>query len=439
MDAAALERAEASVLDAMVRWEPRVEVGDVAARDADLEGNTSVIVAGTGQPAGKTCVDIDIAFTERATATRAIAQFRCVLTNEPAMVVHLAAAGDPHDDEWRTRDDAASSSEGVVSLPFPNLDNRRFQDIVDEAKRLIPEYCPEWTNLEPSDPGVVLIELFAWMSEMLMFRLDQVPQAFYLRMLDLLGVQPFPPQAARLDVTFWLADGFTDHVTVPGGTEVSTSGDQPVVFATIEDLTIRQPKLITALTGTAEQRFVNVWDLLSVGDEVTLAGPEPAPGDGLYLGFADSLARSVLKLDVGASIEGLGVDPRNPPLAWEVWAGEWWEPARIHHDETGGLQRDGSIILLISGSHAPLTLAGKRGVLAPGPVRPNPHRSSRRSSRRRRSGQCTRQPPVGRCRPNMRRPSTPRCSASAMGAQISASPRVWRPSSPDARARSSAR
>ena len=103
MDAAALERAEASVLDAMVRWEPRVEVGDVAARDADLEGNTSVIVAGTGQPAGKTCVDLDIAFTERATATRAIAQFRCVLTNEPAMVVHLAAAGDPHDDEWRTR------------------------------------------------------------------------------------------------------------------------------------------------------------------------------------------------------------------------------------------------------------------------------------------------------------------------------------------------
>ena len=52
---------------------------------------------------------------------------------------------DPHD--------AASSSEGVVSLPFPNLDNRRFQDIVDEAKRLIPEYCPEWTNLEPPIPA----------------------------------------------------------------------------------------------------------------------------------------------------------------------------------------------------------------------------------------------------------------------------------------------
>ena len=103
MDAAALERAEASVLDAMVRWEPRVEVGDVAARDVDPAGNTSVLVAGNGQPAEMTGVDIDIAFTERATATRAIAQFRCVLTRELAIVVHLSAPSDTHHDEWRTR------------------------------------------------------------------------------------------------------------------------------------------------------------------------------------------------------------------------------------------------------------------------------------------------------------------------------------------------
>ena len=84
------------------------------------------------------------------------------------------------------------------------------------------------------------------------------------------------------------------------------------------------------------------------------------PGDGFYLGFADSLAQSVLKLDIGATIAGIGADPRNPPLAWEVWAGEWWEPARIYSDDTGGLQRDGSVVLLVSGSHAPLTLADQR-------------------------------------------------------------------------------
>ena len=94
-----------------------------------------------------------------------------------------------------------------MSLPIPNLDDRRFQDIVDEAKRLIGVYCPEWTNLEPSDPGVALLELFAWLVESLSFRLNQVPDAFYTRMLDLMGVQPFPPRAARADLTFLLAPG----------------------------------------------------------------------------------------------------------------------------------------------------------------------------------------------------------------------------------------
>ena len=46
-------------------------------------------------------------------------------------------------------------------IPKPNLDDRTFQDIVDEALRLIPQYCPDWTNLNPSDPGVTLVELFA--------------------------------------------------------------------------------------------------------------------------------------------------------------------------------------------------------------------------------------------------------------------------------------
>ena len=47
---------------------------------------------------------------------------------------------------------------------------------LDEAKRLIPTYCPEWTNHNVSDPGVALIELFAWMTDLLLFRLNRVPE-----------------------------------------------------------------------------------------------------------------------------------------------------------------------------------------------------------------------------------------------------------------------
>ena len=51
-----------------------------------------------------------------------------------------------------------------MTLPTPNLDDRSFEQIRDEAIRLIPQYCPEWTNYNPSDPGITLIELFIFVS-----------------------------------------------------------------------------------------------------------------------------------------------------------------------------------------------------------------------------------------------------------------------------------
>ena len=82
-------------------------------------------------------------------------------------------------------------------LPSPNLDDRTFEQIRDEAVRLIPQYCPEWTNFNPSDPGITLVELFSWMTEMVLYRLNRVPEKVYLALLDMIGVRLRPPQPAR--------------------------------------------------------------------------------------------------------------------------------------------------------------------------------------------------------------------------------------------------
>src|ERR1700742_3059406 len=126
-----------------------------------------------------------------------------------------------------------------MPLPAPNLDDRRFQDIVDEAKRLIPRYCPEWTNHNVSDPRVALIELFAWMSEMVLFRLTQVPDRLYLHFLNMVGMEPFPPSVARPDLTFWLTTVLDTPVIVPANTQATTTagasagGSEAVVFSTV--------------------------------------------------------------------------------------------------------------------------------------------------------------------------------------------------------------
>lgn len=252
-----------------------------------------------------------------------------------------------------------------MPLPPPELDDRRFQDIVDEAKRLIPRYCPEWTNHNVSDPGVALIELFAWMSEMVLYRINQVPERLYVHFLNMVGVEPFPPSVARADLTFWLSAILESTVVVPAGTQVMTTatasgtGEDPIVFTSAQDLTISPPELVAAKTMTAQdERVLDVWD--DVRFEVVgvscFASPNLTPGDAFYLGFTHSLAGTVLQISVSAQAEGIGVDPRNPPIRWEVWNGEGWIRAQVYEDSTGGLNRAGDIVLLIPVEHEPLAV-----------------------------------------------------------------------------------
>ena len=80
-----------------------------------------------------------------------------------------------------------------MPLPAPNLDDRRFQDLVDDAKRLVQRRCPEWTDHNVSDPGITLIETFAYLVDQVLYRLNRVPERSYVTFLELMGVELFPP------------------------------------------------------------------------------------------------------------------------------------------------------------------------------------------------------------------------------------------------------
>src|SRR3954465_8201291 len=112
--------------------------------------------------------------------------------------------------------------EGAQMRPAPHLDDRPFQDLVDDAKRMVQQRCPTWTDHNVSDPGVTLIEAFAGMVDQLIYRLNRVPDRNYIKFLDLVGVQMRPPTAARGRVTFWLSAAQPQTVVVRGETEVAT-------------------------------------------------------------------------------------------------------------------------------------------------------------------------------------------------------------------------
>ena len=74
-----------------------------------------------------------------------------------------------------------------MPLPLPNLDDRTWEDLVQEGRALIPGWSPVWTNYNPSDPGITLIELFAYLSEMLMYQLNRISDANRLEFLRLIN------------------------------------------------------------------------------------------------------------------------------------------------------------------------------------------------------------------------------------------------------------
>jgi hypothetical protein len=74
-----------------------------------------------------------------------------------------------------------------MPLPLPNLDDRTYADLVAEARSQIPVEFPAWTDHNPSDTGIILLELLAWVTETVLYRVNQIPDANILAFLRLLN------------------------------------------------------------------------------------------------------------------------------------------------------------------------------------------------------------------------------------------------------------
>jgi len=112
-----------------------------------------------------------------------------------------------------------------MPIILPRLDDRRFDDLVRDGIAHAHETCPEWTDFNAGDPGVTLIEVFAFLTDALLYRLNRVPPKLQLALLNLVGVDLQPPSAASVDLVFSrAASGDSKQaLTVPAGSTVATS------------------------------------------------------------------------------------------------------------------------------------------------------------------------------------------------------------------------
>jgi hypothetical protein len=173
-----------------------------------------------------------------------------------------------------------------MPLLLPNLDDRTWADLADEGRSLIPVYGPEWTDHNASDPGITVIELLAWITEMDLYRLNQVTDAERLRFLALAGVRPRGPKSASAVLSFSVGSGTP---TLPASLEFSRVGADKteIRYQTTRQIVLAPGSLVALQSTTSNtQNLTPTWKR---GLQVLPFGADPQIGSAFYLGLSDAL------------------------------------------------------------------------------------------------------------------------------------------------------
>ena len=246
-----------------------------------------------------------------------------------------------------------------LQTQMPNLDDRDFSRIVAEAKALIPRYAPEWTDHNDSDPGITMVQLFAWMTEMMLYRLNQVPELNYLRFLELLGIELKPALSAHAELTFTLARDDADSVFIPKGSQVAAAAEgdgPPLIFETDEALIAIGAKLAAIQSFDGFSYSVETTKNDSAGQWFYPFGAHAREGAALVLGFDSPLAFTEQQINLALYFAeeerkpaivhcdlNLETMPVPAKLAWEYWDAQFWQPLNLDKDGTRAFTGNGHV------------------------------------------------------------------------------------------------
>jgi predicted phage baseplate assembly protein len=99
---------------------------------------------------------------------------------------------------------------------------------------------------------------------------------------------------------------------------------------------------------------------LAAGEGAPCFSAVPRPGDQLYVGLSAPAPSCLVLLRTDSEIEGIGVDPDDPPLRWEARTASGWSACEVEQDGTGGLNRPGDIVLCLPHDHTATLINGLR-------------------------------------------------------------------------------
>jgi hypothetical protein len=251
-----------------------------------------------------------------------------------------------------------------MPLDVPNLDDRRWTDLVDEGRELIPRFAPGWTDHNPHDPGITFIELFAWLVEMQIYQVNRVSDRHREAFARLAGVRRCRRTPARVILQI---DGQPrDSIVIPEGEQLTTLEGEGLVFETDAPVQLTRSRLQVVTVDDGEAPIDQTEANRKAGIAFLAFGERARQGASLILGFDEFYPRTEPRLRITFDVvtedllAGCGADkPSGRDCGEKVTAGAaqvdliWeylgqsgrWSPLTPVSDETAGLVHSGTLTM----------------------------------------------------------------------------------------------
>ena len=135
-----------------------------------------------------------------------------------------------------------------MTLRSPNLDDRDFETLLTEAKAHANSLSG-WQPSSASDPGTVLLELFAYITDIMLYRVNRIPEKVYIELLRLIGIELTSPTAATTQLRFSCKAGKAAETPISIVQNSRVGSDNGAIFLTLKDVEISQGEKFVEVTA----------------------------------------------------------------------------------------------------------------------------------------------------------------------------------------------
>ena len=236
-------------------------------------------------------------------------------------------------------------------LPDIQLDRMTFEEMVNVAKNKIVSFYPEWTDFNYHDPGITLVELFAWRKEIQQYEMDHIGEEHKRKYLKLLGANIRHRSGAQCFVTAEVSS----PCLIPNGCRLEASG---VIFETTGEQMLPGVSITCCLGWCKEQISFLDGERLELGQPFSFYpfGSKAREGTCLYIGLSGPLPVGegmalTIQVDKQESLIRNPAADGSVPLAkleFSYWDGTGFQSVELIREETFGLLLDGQIVFKVN-------------------------------------------------------------------------------------------